>query len=264
MQDRKFKHDVVYRCYKSFTDYLGDRARKGQRFKLRDYSDGNIVFEKASGRGMDIIFKEETAQQYLCPQYDYPVDTPEFKVNDIVKITTTSEYYNDNDNSNPQNTEGIIYEINDCDLGILVLWNNERLNSYNSKDLVMAKQKSYIHTEEKIINHSKPKNQKVMINAIAITDVEQIKALCEVIPSIKEQVQAMYPELFEEEEQHRAGNKYIDELGEVYILATEQGAVALVDLLTGKIGKTVHVNDVNNITSDEMERVYDGKEYELA
>jgi hypothetical protein len=59
MQDRKFKHDVVYRCYKGFTDYLGDRARKGQRFKLRDYSDGNIVFEKASGRGMDIILKKK-------------------------------------------------------------------------------------------------------------------------------------------------------------------------------------------------------------
>ena len=100
-----------------------------------------------------------------------------------------------------------------------------------------------------------------MINAISITDVEQIKALCEAIPSIKSQVQAMYPELFET---HKAGNKYIDELGEVYILATESGAVALVDLLTGKIGKTVHVNDVNNITSDEMKRVYDGKEYELA
>ena len=261
MQDRKFKHDVVYRCYKSFTDYLGDRARKGQRFKLRDYSDGNIVFEKVSGRGMDIIFKEETAQQYLCPQYDYPVDTPEFKVNDIVKITTTSEYYKTNDNSNPQNTEGKIYKMDDCDLGILVLWNNGETNSYNSEDLELAKQKSYIHTEEKINNHSKPKNPKVMINAIAITDVEQIKALCEAVPSIKSQVQAMYPDLFET---HKAGNTYLDELGEAYILATESGAVALVDLGTGKIGKTVHVNDVNNITSDEMKRVYDGKEYELA
>jgi hypothetical protein len=211
---------------------------------------------------MDIIFKEETAHQYLCPQYDYPVDTPEFKVNDIIKIATTSEYYKTNDNSNPQNTEGKIYKIDDCDLGILVLWNNGKTNSYNSEDLELAKQKSYIHTEEKInTNHL---NQKIMINAIAITDVEQIKALCEAIPSIKEQVQAMYPELFEEEEQHRAGNKYIDELGEVYILATEQGAVALVDLLTGKIGKTVHVDNVNDITRDEMERVYDGKEYELA
>ena len=259
MQDRKFKHDVVYRCYKGFTNVWGDRARKGQRFKLRDYDRKDIVFEKASGRGMDIIFKEETAHQYLCPASE---TIPEFKVNDIIKITTTSEYYKDNDNSNPQNTEGKIYKIDDCDLGILVLWNNGKTNSYNSEDLELAKQKSYIHTEEKInTNHL---NQKIMINAIAITDLEQIKALCEAIPSIKAQVQEMYPELFEEPVLHRAGNKYIDELGEVYILATESGAVALVDLLTGKIGKTVHVNDVNNITSDEMERVYDGKEYELA
>ena len=259
MQDKKFKHDVVYECYKSFTDYLGDRARKGQRFKLRDYSDGNIVFEKASGRGMDIIFKEETAQQYLCPAL---IDIPEFKVNDIVKIATTSEYYVSDDSSNPQNTEGNIYEFEDCDLGIKVLWNNGRTNSYNPEDLELAKQKSYIHTEEKInTNHL---NQKIMINAIAITDLEQIKALCEAIPSIKAQVQEMYPELFEEPVLHKAGNKYIDELGEVYILATEHGAVALVDLLTGKIGRTVHVDDINNITADEIEMVFDGKEYELA
>ena len=256
MQDRKFKHDVVYECYKSFTDYTGDRARKGQRFKLRDYiADGNIIFEKASGRGMNIMFEEETAHQYLCPVSE---TTPEFKVGDRVKIATTSDYYNTTE-GNPKDVEGIIYEIDDrWGLGIRVQWDNDYHNSYNSEDLEMAKQPSYIHTEEKIKNH---KNQKVMINAIAITDVEQIKALCEAIPSIKEQVQAMYPELFET---HKAGNTYLDELGEAYILATESGAVALVDLGTGKIGKTVHVNDVNNITSDEMKRVYDGKEYELA
>jgi hypothetical protein len=261
MQDKKFKHDVVYECYKGFTDYLGDRARKGQRFKLRDYSDGNIVFEKASGRGVDIIFKEETAHQYLCPQYDYPTLADGFKVGDIVKIATTSEYYKYNHVSNPRDVEGKIFEIYDYDLGIRVQWGNDYHNSYNSEDLELAKQPSYIHTEEKIINHSKPNNPKVMINAIAITDVEQIKALCEAIPSIKSQVQAMYPDLFET---HKAGNTYLDELGEAYILATESGAVALVDLGTGKIGKTVHVNDVDNITSDEMKRVYDGKEYELA
>jgi hypothetical protein len=258
MQDKKFEHGVVYECYKGFTDHMGDRARKGQRFKLRDYYDGDLIFEKVSGRGVDIIFKEETAHHYLCPA---PTLTDGFKVGDIVKIATTSEYYEYDHVSNPKDVEGKIYEINDYDLGIRVQWDNDYHNSYNSEDLVMAKQPSYIHTEEKIINHSKPNNPKVMINAIAITDVEQIKALCEAIPSIKSQVQAMYPELFET---HKAGNKYIDELGEVYILATESGAVALVDLLTGKIGKTVHVNDVNNITSDEMKRVYDGKKCELA
>jgi len=265
MQDRKFKHDVVYRCYKGFTNVWGDRARKGQRFKLRDYDRNDIVFEKASGRGMDIRFNEETAHQYLCPQYDYPADTPEFKVGDRVKIATTSEFYKYNSPGNPRDTEGVISEIKEgylsIYLGIYVKWDNGRYNTYNSEDLELAKQPSYIHTEEKIINHLKPKNPKVMINAIAITDVEQIKALCEAVPSIKSQVQAMYPDLFET---HKAGNTYLDELGEAYILATESGAVALVDLGTGKIGKTVHVNDVNNITSDEMKRVYDGKEYELA
>ena len=262
MQDRKFKHDVVYRCYKGFTNVWGDRARKGQRFKLRDYDRKDIVFEKASGRGTDIIFKEETAHHYLCPA---PTLTDGFKVGDRVKIATTSEFYKYNSNGNPRDTEGVISEIEEgylgIYLGIYVKWDNGRYNTYNSEDLELAKQPSYIHTEEKIINHLKPNNPKVMINAIAITDVEQIKALCEAIPSIKSQVQAMYPDLFET---HKAGNTYLDELGEAYILATESNAVALVDLGTGKIGKTVHVNDVDNITSDEMKRVYDGKEYELA
>jgi len=262
MQDKKFKHDVVYECYKGFTDHMGDRARKGQRFILKAYSNGDIVMTRASGRGMDMIFKEETAHHYLCPA---PILTDGFKVGDRVKIATTSDFYKYNSNGNPRDTEGVISKMEegylDIYLGIYVKWDNGSYNSYNSEDLVMAKQPSYIHTEEKIINHLKPKNPKVMINAIAITDVEQIKALCEAVPSIKSQVQAMYPDLFET---HKAGNTYLDELGEAYILATESGAVALVDLGTGKIGKTVHVNDVNNITSDEMKRVYDGKEYELA
>jgi hypothetical protein len=186
-----------------------------------------------------------------------------FKVGDKVMIDSSSEYYSDElDLSNPKDVEGTITEIEGEDwsggLGIIVKWDNGRTNGYNKVDLKLAKKESYIHDEEKINQPLKPK---VMIKAITITDLEQIKALCEAIPGIKSQVQDMYPELFEV---HRAGNRYIDELGEVYILATEQSAVALVDLLTGKIGKTVYVDDINNITADEMEMVYNGKKYELA
>jgi hypothetical protein len=189
-----------------------------------------------------------------------------FKVGDKVMIDVSSEYYEDNSYANPRDVEGTITEIEGEEgygglgiggLGIIVKWDNGKINGYNKVDLKLAKKESYIHDEEKFNQPLKPK---VMIKAIAITDLEQIKALCEAIPSIKEQVQDMYPDLFEV---HKAGNIYVDEVCLEYILATESGAVALVNLKTGKIGKTVYVNDVNNITLDEMELVYDGGQFQL-
>jgi len=210
------------------------------------------------------IMKRQNNNRIFTLTKKYKNMKKEFKVGDKVVISKKSRFYG-NPYSNPTDVEGTITKIKDDDyddrydtLDIKVKWDNGMWNSYSKMDLELAKKESYIHDEEKINQPLKPK---VMINAISITDVEQIKALCEAIPSIKEQVQKMYPELFEV---HKAGNKYIDELGEVYILATEHNAVALVDLLTGKIGKTVYVNDINNITADEMELVYNGKEYELA
>jgi hypothetical protein len=70
----------------------------------------------------------------------------------------------------------------------------------------------------------------------------------------------MYPELFEV---HKAGNRYVNEYGTEFILATEQGAVALVNLGTGKILRTVYVDDIDNVTTDEMESVFDGVKYDL-
>ena len=48
----------------------------------------------------------------------------------------------------------------------------------------------------------KENNMNINLNAIAITDLEQIKAIAELIPSIKEQVMAQYPQLFEPEVKH--------------------------------------------------------------
>jgi hypothetical protein len=239
--------------------------------KIRDDYEGpfNVLDIKVEwDNGMKNSYSEmdlELAQQqsYIHNNQNDKNMNKAFKVGDKVMIDSSSEYYSDElDLSNPKDVEGTITEIEGEDwsggLGIIVKWNNGKINGYNKVDLKLAKKESYIHDEEKINQPLKPK---VMIKAITITDLEQIKALCEAIPGIKSQVQDMYPELFEV---HRAGNRYIDELGEVYILATEQSAVALVDLLTGKIDKTVYVDDINNITADEMEIVYNGKKYELA
>jgi len=238
--------------------------------KIRDDYEGpfNVLDIKVEwDNGMKNSYSEidlELAKQqsYIHDNQNDKNMNKAFKVGDKVMIDSSSEYYSDNDTSNPRDVEGTITEIEGEDwlggLGIIVKWDNGKINGYNKVDLKLAKKESYIHDEEKINQPLKPK---VMIKAITITDLDQIKALCEAIPGIKSQVQDMYPELFEV---HKAGNRYVDVYGTEFILATEQGAVALVDLETGKIGKTVYVDDINDVTEDEMELVYNDKEYTLA
>jgi hypothetical protein len=186
-----------------------------------------------------------------------------FKVGDKVLIDSNSEYYSvEFDSSNPMDVEGIITEIegDGCSgLGIIVKWDNGKINGYNKVDLRLAEKKSYVYNEHNHFHSSlKPK---VMINAIAITDPDQIKALCKAIPSIKEQVQEMYPELFEV---HKAGNRYVDAGGNEFILVTRLGGVALVDLETGAQDRMIYVTNTKNITEDEMGMIFGNKEYVLA
>lgn len=70
------------------------------------------------------------------------------KVGDRVKILPTSEYWVDNDNANPKNVEGIIYEIenHDC-VPIDVKWDNGTKNNYDEKDLELVKP---INTDNKM------------------------------------------------------------------------------------------------------------------
>jgi co-chaperonin GroES (HSP10) len=185
----------------------------------------------------------------------------EFKVGDEVMIKESSEYY-DGGRNNPKDTIGVISDIIDTDfpdeLGIIVDWPTGQENSYNKSDLKLAKQKSYIDSDK-----NKPLKQQVMINAIAITDPEQIKALAIAIPSIKPQLQAQFPDLFIT---HKAGNRYENvDSGEEYILAHESNAVALVNLSTGTItSNTIHVDDIDNITADEFARMVNNpSDYEL-
>ena len=186
----------------------------------------------------------------------------QFKVGDEVIIKESSCFYSEF-NCNPKDTIGVISEILDGgedydDFNIFVNWSNGHISKYNKRDLKLAKQKSYIDSDK-----NKPLKQQVMINAIAITDPEQIKALAIAIPSIKPQLQAQFPDLFIT---HKAGNRYENvDSGEEYILAHESNAVALVNLSTGTItSNTVHVDDIDNITTDEFARMVNNpSDYEL-
>ena len=98
----------------------------------------------------------------------------------------------------------------------------------------------------------------INLSAIAITDLEQIKQIAELIPSVKEQIMAQYPQLFEPEVTHKVGNRYEHSDGNTYILAGEKNHVALVNLNTGMIeSRTISVDDYNNITADEFEGLCD-------
>jgi hypothetical protein len=83
------------------------------------------------------------------------------------------------------------------------------------------------------------------------------KKIYEVLPSdLQEQIKKAYPSYFVT---HKVGNRYKNtSTGNRYILAYEGGAVALVNLETGKIRETVYVNDEFNISEDEMKKVYGG------
>ena len=93
--------------------------------------------------------------------------------------------------------------------------------------------------------------------ALAISDMNVIKKIYEVLPSeLQEQIKKAYPSYFVT---HKVGNRYKNTSnGNRYILAYEGGAVALVNLETGKIRETVFVDDVFNISEDEMKRVFEG------
>jgi hypothetical protein len=265
----KPKQGVVYECYKGYIDSGLDRVRVGQKFVWDgdDYG-SQYSFDKASGRGICVLVPKDKFASYFIPTEQQVETKPKFKVGDKVMISNDSMWY-DQGNNNPANIEGVIKEIKDEDLGIIVRWANDETNSYNERDLLSvtgkAKSQSYIDgVEDKDSKKLKENNMNLNLSAIAITDLEQIKAIAELIPSIKEQIMAQYPQLFEPEvtsTPHKVGNRYEHSDGQTYILTGENGHVALTNLNTGMVeSRTVQVDDYQNITADEFEGLCDDTE----
>lgn len=262
----KPKQGIVYECYKGFVDHYGDRCRTGQKFTY-DGDNGMAeeneyyTLDKASGRGIQIAVPLDKFAAHFIPSAEQT--ETKFKVGDKVMISDDSQWHSWSDFNNPANTEGIILEINDEDLGIVVEWPNKLSNSYNERDLLLvtgkAKSKSYIDgVENKDSKKLKENNMNINLNAIAITDLEQIKQIAELIPSVKEQIMAQYPQLFEPEVTHKVGNRYEHSDGNTYLLTGEHGHVALTNLNTGMVeSRTVQVDDYQNITADEFEGLCD-------
>jgi len=264
------KQGVVYECYKGFTDVGGDRCRTGQKFIWKGETKASDIYvlAKASGRGMEMYVRGEQFASYFIPTAEAEQTETEskFKVGDKVMISEDSQWHSWTEWNNPANTEGTITEIRDEDLGIIVKWSNGETNSYNERDLLLvtgkAKSKSYIDgVENKDSKKLKENNMNINLSAIAITDLEQIKQIAELIPSVKEQIMAQYPQLFEPEVKHKVGNRYEHSDGNTYILTGEHGHVALTNLNTGMVeSRTVSVEDYNNITADEFEGLCDDTE----
>lgn len=99
-----------------------------------------------------------------------------------------------------------------------------------------------------------------MMTAIAITDMELVHKIYGILPTnLQEQIKSTYPNLFEDEVVVKAGNRYFDKNGEEYILAHEYGHVALVSLKDGSILNTVSVSNVNRLTNEEIEEVFNNE-----
>ena len=241
----KPQQGVVYECYKGFTDFNGDRCRVGQKFVYyNDYGPDGYLMDKASGRGIDIVIPKDKFAAHFCPaaeQTETKVKS-KFKVGDKVMISDDSIWYGVEDTWNPIDTDGIISDIKNCDLGIYVAWSNGETNSYNERDLVLvgAEQKSYIDDNQL---------KQYSMKAIVVSSLEQIKELAQV-SFLKEQIEADFPELFIT---HKVGNRYKHEDENQYILTGENSHVALVNLTTGMVESyTVRVDNFNSITVDEF------------
>jgi hypothetical protein len=210
---------------------------------------------------MEMYVRGEQFASYFIPSAEQTES--KFKVGDKVMISDDSQWHSWTEFSNPANTEGIITEIKDEDLGIIVEWSNNERNSYNERDLLLvtgkAKSKSYIDgVEVKDSKKLKVTDMNINLSAIAITDLDQIKQIAELIPSIKEQIMAQYPQLFEPEVTHKVGNRYEHSDGNTYLLTGEHGHVALTNLNTGMVeSRTVKVDDYQNITANEFEGLCD-------
>ena len=264
----KPKQGVVYECYKGYTDAGRDKVRTGQKFVWDgdDYG-SQYVLDKASGKGISVLVPKDKFSSHFIPVAEQSKPKLKFKVGDTVLISDDSMWY-DQGNNNPANVEGVITEIKDEDLGIIVKWSNDTSNSYNGRDLLLitgkAKPKSYLDgVENKDSKQLKENHMNINLSAIAITDLEQIKAIAELIPSVKEQIMAQYPQLFETETtvKHKVGNRYEHSDGNTYILTGEHGHVALTNLSTGMVeSRTVGVEDYNSITADEFEALCDDTE----
>lgn len=264
----KPKQGIVYECYKGFTDFNGDRCRVGQKFIYdSDFGPHSYLMEKASGRGIGVFISKDKFAAHFIPAAEQTES--KFKVGDKVIMSDDSMWYDQGD-FNPANVEGEVIEIQNNDLGIVVKWSNNTSNSYNDHDLLLitgkAKSKSYIDgVEVKDSKKLKVTDMNINLSAIAITDLDQIKAIAELIPSIKEQLMKVHPELFEPEVTHKVGNRYEHSDGQTYLLVGENGYAALANLNTGMIESyTVRVSDYNKITADEFESLCkDSDELEL-
>ena len=244
----KPQQGVVYECYKGFTDFNGDRCRAGQKFVYDcDYGSNGYLMDKASGRGIDIVIPKDKFAAHFCPaaeQTETKVKS-KFKVGDKVMISDDSIWYGVENTWNPIDTDGIISDIKNCDLGIYVAWSNGETNSYNERDLVLvgAEQKSYIDDNQL---------KQYSMKAIVVSSLEQIKELAKV-SFLKDQIESDFPELFIT---HKVGNRYKHEDENQYILTGENSSVALTNLTTGMIeSHTIRVDNMNNITADEFKQL---------
>ena len=172
-----------------------------------------------------------------------------FKIGDIVEVTG-----NGCGSINKPGDKGVIITksgpvSNPNGYQVKVEGRKNTSNWHAPCELKLAKQESYIpSTQIKQIN----------MNALAITDLSQIKAICELLPGIKAQVKASNPEVYAElfPEPIKVGSRFKNDEGERFILAHESNAVALVNLKNGSITTpTIRVNDINNITSDELDEI---------
>jgi hypothetical protein len=63
----KPKKRVVYECYRGCTDVFDTRVRKGTRVQLDFAGQIYYYFKKESGRGFEVVIKQEKFMKHFIP-----------------------------------------------------------------------------------------------------------------------------------------------------------------------------------------------------
>lgn len=106
-----------------------------------DEVDGFNMFVKWNN-GRTNIYRYDDLERVELPNYGLsPFDSGAMKEGDSVAISSDSEYYQENDTTNPIDEVGEVLTLDagGDDLKIIVEWNNRSVNAYNRRDLTRLK-----------------------------------------------------------------------------------------------------------------------------
>lgn len=148
--------EEYYECIEEFKDNGSGDTRYGKLGEI--YKRKQSVSNSSSSLKLLIDNEVFVVSSYRFKKVDGPektINNYKFKVGDVVKINSTSVFYNISSDHNPINTKGIISQIINDDLNNFiyrVMWTSGSTNIYAERDLVLFDENN---KEESLLDKAK-------------------------------------------------------------------------------------------------------------